>query len=54
MGKRVDYDKLKVVFAGEFSEESLTNYYNILIDYQIRLYGKRLVKKALEEVINRK
>lgn len=50
--KKVNYDKLTVTFNGEFSKESLKNYYNLLIDYQIKKYGKKAVKKALEELIN--
>lgn len=50
MGK-VNYDNLTVVWKGEPSKESLKNYYNLLIDYQIKKYGKKLVKKALEELI---
>lgn len=54
MGKRkINYDKLRVICHGEPSEEALENYYNLLIDYQIKIYGKEIVKKALEEVISR-
>lgn len=49
---RVNYDKLRVICHGSPSEEALDDYYNLLIDYQIQIYGKEIVKKALEKVIN--
>lgn len=51
--RKVNYDKLTVTFNGEFSEESLENYYNLLIDYQIKKYGKKIVKKVLEELLDK-
>lgn len=53
MGRRprVDYDSMTVTCKGEPSKDALTNYYNLLIDYQIEKYGKKVVKKALEELI---
>lgn len=50
MGK-VNYDNLTVVWKGTPSNEALRNYYNLLIDYQIKKYGKKVVKQALEELI---
>lgn len=50
---KLNYDKLTVTFNGEFSKESLKNYYNLLIDYQIKKYGKKTVKKVLEELLNK-
>lgn len=49
---KINYDELTVTFNGTPSKESLKNYYNLLIDHQIRLYGKKIVKKALEELLN--
>lgn len=49
---KVNYDKLKVTFNGTPSKDALKNYYNLLIDYQIKVYGKKVVKKVLEELIN--
>lgn len=49
---RVNYNELTVICSGEPSKEVLKNYYNLLIDYQIQVYGKEVVKKALEQVIN--
>lgn len=46
--KRVDYSKLKVVCSATPCDKALQNYCNIVIDYQIKTYGKRIVKKALE------
>lgn len=53
MGRRgaVDYDSLNIICNGSPSEESLKNYYNLLIDYNIQRYGKEAVKQALEELI---
>lgn len=50
--KRVDYNNLKVICNGQPSKEALKNYYNLLIDYHIKTYGKEIVRKALEQVIN--
>lgn len=49
---KINYDNITVTCNGSPSKESLMNYYNLLIDYHIRKYGKKIVKKALEELIN--
>lgn len=48
---RVNYDKLKVICNGEPSKEAWKNFYNLLIDYHIQKYGKKIVRLALEESI---
>lgn len=54
MGRKtaINYDEYNVRFINEPSEEALTNYYNILIDFLIEKYGSNPVKIALEELIN--
>lgn len=52
MPKRINYRNITVTCNGYPSKESLTNYYNLLIDYHIKKYGKKAVKKALEELIS--
>ncbi|MGN2336843.1 hypothetical protein ACTFIN_01785 [Clostridium cagae] len=56
MGRKgqVDYDSMTVICNGTPSKESLKNYYNLLIDYNIQRYGKETVKQALEELITEK
>lgn len=49
---RVDYNSMTVRCNGEPSKEALMNYYNLLIDYHIEKYGKKIVKKALEELLS--
>lgn len=49
---KVNYENITVTCNGTPSKESLTNYYNLLINYNIKKYGKKAVKKALEELIN--
>lgn len=48
---KVDYDSMTVNFTNKPSKEALLNYYCLLIDLCIKKYGKRIVKKALEELI---
>lgn len=54
MGRKtaINYDEYNVRFINAPSEESLMNYYNILIDFLIEKYGSDPVKIALEELIN--
>lgn len=54
MGRKgqVDYDSMTVTCNGVPSKESLKNYYNLLIDYNIQRYGKDAGRRALEELIN--
>ena len=53
MGRKskVDYDSMTVTCNGAPSKESLINYYNLLIDYNIQRFGKEIVIKSLEELI---
>jgi hypothetical protein len=50
---KVNYDELTVICDGSPSEESLKNFYNLLIDYLIRDYGKDAVGRALKEFIEK-
>lgn len=53
MGRKsqVDYDSMTVTCNGAPSKESLINYYNLLIDYNIQRFGKDIVIQSLEELI---
>lgn len=49
---RVNYNNITVICKEYPSKESLIKYYTLLIDYHIKKYGKDIVRKALEELID--
>lgn len=52
MGRsKVDYDSMTVTCNGTPSKESLINYNNLLIDYNVQRFGKEIVIQSLEEII---